>query len=139
MADRETVESLLAKVPLFQGCAKSQLERVSNLMTTLSEPAGRVLTTEGEPGREFIIVLEGEVEVRHGDRLLTTKGAGEFFGEIALLDNRPRTATVVAKTPVTIEVLNRAEFGSLLAEFPDLAAQIMATMAQRLEELEADD
>ena len=139
MADRLRVEDLLARVPLFQNCDMPHLRQIEQLMTTLTAPAGRVLTTEGEPGSEFIIVLEGEVEVRHGDHVLATRGAGEFFGEIALLDNRPRTATVVAKTPVTIEVLNRAEFGSLLAEFPDLAAQIMATMAQRLQELEADE
>ena len=139
MADRLSVEDLLARVPLFRDCETPQLRQIEHLMTTITAPAGRVLTTEGEPGREFIIVLEGEVEVRHGDHVIATRGPGEFFGEIALLDDRPRTATVVAKTPVTMEVLNRAEFGSLLAEFPDLAAQIMATMAQRLAELEADE
>jgi CRP/FNR family transcriptional regulator, cyclic AMP receptor protein len=139
VADRLSVEDLLARVPLFRGCEMPQLRQIEHLMTTITAPAGRVLTTEGEPGREFIIVLEGEVEVRHGDHVIATRGPGEFFGEIALLDDRPRTATVVAKTPVTMEVLNRAEFGSLLAEFPDLAAQIMATMAQRLAELEADE
>jgi CRP-like cAMP-binding protein len=138
VADRLTVEDLLARVPLFRDCDTRHLRKIEHLMTTLAAPAGKVLTTEGEPGQEFIIVLEGEVEVRHGDHVIATRGPGEYFGEIALLDNRPRTATVVAKTPVTIEVLNRAEFGSLLAEFPDLAAQIMATMAQRLQELEAE-
>jgi CRP/FNR family cyclic AMP-dependent transcriptional regulator len=139
MTDHESTETKLARVPLFSGLTKHQLSRIGNLMTTLSEPAGKVLTREGETGREFIIVLDGEVEVRRGDHVLTTRDAGEFFGEIALLDNRPRTATVVAKTPVTIEVLNRAEFSSLLAEVPELSAQIMATMAQRLSELEADE
>lgn len=139
MTEFESTETKLARVPLFSGLTKQQLSRIGNLMTTLTEPAGKVLTREGETGREFIIVLDGEVEVRHGDHVLTTKGAGEFFGEIALLDNRPRTATIVAKTPVTIEVLHRGEFSSLLAEVPDLSAQIMATMAQRLSELEADE
>jgi CRP-like cAMP-binding protein len=139
MTDRGSIDEQLARVPLFHGLTKNQLSRISNLMTTLDEPAGRVLTTEGETGREFIIVLEGEVEVRHGNHVIATKGAGEFFGEIALVDNRPRTATVVAKTPVTIEVLHRGEFGSLLAQLPELSAQIMATMAQRLAELEADE
>jgi CRP-like cAMP-binding protein len=139
VADRLSIEDLLARVPLFQGCETPQLRQIEQLMTTITASPGRTLTTEGEPGSEFIIVLEGEVEVRHGDRVIATRGPGEFFGEIALLDNRPRTATVVAKTPVTLEVLNRAEFGSLLAEFPDLAAQIMATMAQRLAELDTDE
>jgi CRP/FNR family transcriptional regulator, cyclic AMP receptor protein len=139
MTDLDSTESQLARVPLFHDLSKQELGRISTLMTTLTEPAGKVLTTEGEVGREFIIVLDGEVEVRHGDHVIATKGAGEFFGEIALLCNRPRTATVVAKTPVTIEVLHRGEFGSLLAQVPELSAQIMATIAQRLAELEGEE
>jgi CRP-like cAMP-binding protein len=139
MTDRDSTDTQLARVPLFKDLSKQQLARISNLMTALTEPAGKVLTAEGEIGREFIIVLDGEVEVRHGDHVIATKGAGEFFGEIALLCNRPRTATVISKTPVTIEVLHRGEFGSLLAEVPELSAQIMATMAQRLAELEGEE
>ncbi len=106
-------------------------------MTRLDEPAGKVLTREGQQGYEFFIVLEGEVEVRHRDRLVATRGPGEYVGEIALLDKRPRSATVVATTPVLVEVLSRREFMGLLAEAPELSEQIMATMAQRLADLDA--
>lgn len=131
------IDEHLAAVPLFEGLSKKQLRRISSLMTRLDEPAGKVLTKEGQQGYEFFIVLEGEVEVRQGDRLVATRGPGEYVGEIALLDKRPRTATVVATTPVLVEVLSRREFMSLLAEAPELSEQILATMAQRLADLDA--
>jgi CRP/FNR family cyclic AMP-dependent transcriptional regulator len=132
------IDEHLAAVPLFEGLSKKQLRRISSLMTRLDEPAGKVLTREGEQGYEFVIVLEGEVEVRQGDRVVATRGPGEYVGEIALLDRRPRTATVVATTLVLVEVLSRREFMSLLAQAPELSEQILVTMAQRLADLETE-
>jgi CRP/FNR family cyclic AMP-dependent transcriptional regulator len=135
--DRHTwIDEKLAAVPLFEGLSKKQLRRISRLMTRIDRPAGQVLTTEGRQGYEFFIVLDGEVEVRQGDRVIATRRPGDYVGEIALLDRRPRTATVVATTPVSVEVLSRSEFVSLLAEVPELSEQVMATMAQRLVDLE---
>jgi CRP/FNR family transcriptional regulator, cyclic AMP receptor protein len=131
------IDEQLAAVPLFEGLSKKQLRRMSSLMTRLELPAGKVLTREGQEGYEFFIVLEGEVEVRQGDRVVVTRGPGEYVGEIALLDKRPRTATVVAATPVSVEVLSRREFMSLLAAAPELSEQILATVAQRLADLDA--
>jgi CRP/FNR family cyclic AMP-dependent transcriptional regulator len=130
------IDEQLAAVPLFEGSSKKQLRQISSLMTRIDRPAGQVLTTEGQRGSEFFIVLEGEVEVRQGDRVIATRQTGDYVGEIALLDERPRTATVVATTPVSVEVLSRGEFMSLLAEVPELSGQIMATMARRLSDLE---
>jgi CRP/FNR family transcriptional regulator, cyclic AMP receptor protein len=130
------IDEQLAAVPLFEGLSKKQLRRISSLMTRIDRPAGQVLTTEGQQGYEFFIVLDGEVEVRQGDRVIATRRPGDYVGEIALLDRRPRTATVVATTPVSVEVLSRSEFVSLLAEVPELSEQVMATMAQRLVDLE---
>ena len=130
------VDDQLAAVPLFEGLPRKQLRRISSLMTRIDRPTGQVLITEGQPGGEFFIVLEGEVEVRQGDRVIATRRAGEYVGEIALLDRRPRTATVVATTPVSLEVLSQREFVSLLAQAPELSEHILATMAQRLVDLE---
>jgi CRP/FNR family transcriptional regulator, cyclic AMP receptor protein len=132
------IDERLAEVPLFEGLSKQQLRRISSLMTRIERPAGQVLTREGEHGSEFFIVLEGEVEVRQADRVIATRQPGDYVGEIALLDKRPRTASVVATTPVSVEVLSRREFVSLLAEAPELSEQIMATMARRLAELEIE-
>jgi len=132
------IDEQLVQVPLFEGLSKKQLRRISSLMTRIDRPAGQVLTREGEQGSEFFIVLEGEVEVRQGDRVIATRRPGDYVGEIALLDKGPRTASVVATTPVSVEVLSRREFVSLLAEVPQLSEQIMATMARRLADIEAD-
>ncbi len=134
--DHGNTKDWLQKVPLFRGLSKKQLRDISGLATRLHEPAGAVLTKEGKPGHEFIIVIEGEIEVRKGDRVIATRGAGDYVGEIALLDQRPRTATVVAKTPVVIEVIGQREFRTLLAKAPELSSDIMNTMAQRLAELD---
>jgi CRP/FNR family transcriptional regulator, cyclic AMP receptor protein len=130
------IDDQLAAVPLFEGLSRNQLRRISSLMTRIDRPSGKVLITEGQPGCEFFIVLEGEVEVRQGDRVIATRRAGEYVGEIALLDRRPRTATVVATMPVSVEVLSQREFVSLLAQAPELSEHILATMAQRLADLE---
>ena len=134
-----STDERLAQVPLFKNLSKKHLKHIASLATRLDLPAGRQLTTEGEFGHEFIVVLDGEVEVRHGDKVITTRGPGEFFGEIALLENRPRTATVVTKTPVVVEVIGQREFATMLKDEPDVAAQLMSAMAQRLAELEQAD
>jgi CRP/FNR family cyclic AMP-dependent transcriptional regulator len=136
MDRHDRVEARLADVPLFAGLSKKELRTIAHLATYLEEPAGTVLTAEGETGNEFIIVLEGQVDVLQGGEVIATRGAGDYFGEIALMDHRPRTATIVAKSPVEIEVIGRQEFTGMLAEVPELAGKIMATMAQRLADLE---
>lgn len=133
--DHGSTEDWLQKVPLFRGLSKKQLKDISGLATRLNEPAGAELTKEGKIGHEFIIVLEGEIEIRKGDTVIATRGPGDYVGEIALLDHRPRTATVVAKTPVVIEVIGQREFRTLLDNAPELSSDIMSTMAQRLAEL----
>ena len=134
-----TTDQLLARVPLFKDLSKQHLQRVSTLATRIDAGEGKVLTREGQAGHEFIIVLDGEVEVRHGDEVVATRGAGDFIGEIALIDHRPRTATVVAKTPVSVDVIGQREFATLLSDEPELAAAIKKTAEQRLAELEASD
>ncbi|SRR5712692_2693707 len=135
MDRHDRVEDQLARVPLFQGLSKKEMRLISQLATYLDAPAGTELTTEGRPGHEFIIILDGEVEIRRGDRVVAERGPGSYIGEIALLDNRPRTATVVAKTPVSIEVIGQREFAGLLAEVPELSQQLLATVARRLADL----
>jgi CRP-like cAMP-binding protein len=130
-----TTEELLAKVPLFEGLSKKHLQQVSRLATRIDGDAGKVLMREGEVGREFILVLEGEVEIRRGDDVIATRGAGSYIGEIALLEHQPRTATVVATTPVVLDVIGAREFSTLLEDEPEIAAKVRATSAERVKEL----
>jgi CRP/FNR family transcriptional regulator, cyclic AMP receptor protein len=137
MKMQRPTEDLLGEVTLFRDLSGRQRRRIAGLMTRLHEPAGTVLTREGARGAEFVIVLEGAVEVRRGDAVVKTLGPGDYVGEIALLGRQPRTATVVATTPVIIEVLDRREFATLLTDNPELSAELLSTMAERLAELDA--
>ena len=106
--DRQArIEEQLAEVPLFSSLSKKEIRQISQLATPLGEPTGAVLVQEGRIGHEFIIVLEGEIEIRKGDQVIATRRPGSYIGEIALIDHRPRTATVVATTPVSIEVIGQ--------------------------------
>ncbi|HMF82741.1 MAG TPA: cyclic nucleotide-binding domain-containing protein [Acidimicrobiia bacterium] len=131
---RPTTDELLARVPLFRDLSKRHLRQVRSLATRVDVQPGRVLTREGGTGHEFIVVLEGEVEIRRGDKVIATRGAGDYVGEIALIEGRPRTATVVATSPAVLDVIGQREFAELLVEEPEIADRIRATAAQRLEE-----
>ena len=132
MRSHPWIDERLAEVPLFNGLSKKQLRTVSSLATALELPAGKVLMTEGGGGYEFVVIEAGQVEVRRGDRVIATRGPGDYIGEIALVEHRPRTATVVATTPVTIAVIGRREFQGMLDEMPDVAAKIKVTAEERL-------
>ena len=125
-----STDERLARVPLFDGVSKKHLAQISNLMTPVALAAGDVLARQGEIGREFVILLEGEVDIARDGKVIAVRGPGDYIGEIALLDNQRRTATVTAKTDVAAEVLNRAEFASLLEAAPELSSRLMATLAQ---------
>jgi CRP-like cAMP-binding protein len=101
-------------VRLFKGLPKKHLGHVKNQPTRIDPPLGRELTHEDGTGHEFIIVLDGEIEVRWGDDVVARCGAGDYVGEIALIDNGPRTATVAA-TATVLEVIGQQEFAGLLA------------------------
>jgi len=126
----------LAEIPLFQNLSAKQLAAVDRLVTTIDVAAGRELIHQGEPGREFIVVVAGEAEVRRDGNVIAIRGPGTFFGEMALLLDRPRNASIVATTPMTIDVIDRQDFKRLLEEFPDLHAPLLQATAQRLAELD---
>ena len=136
---KRTTEELLAQVPLFKDFSKKHLQKVASLMTRIDVQPGKELTHEGGHGQEFIVILEGDVEIRHGDKVIASRGAGDYVGEISLLDDRPRTATVVATTPAVIDVIGRREFMTLLHDEPEIGEKIKATAEQRLKEIDAAD
>ena len=126
----------LAKIPLFQNLSAKQLADIDALVTTIDVVSGKELIRQGETGREFIVVVEGEAEVSRDGNVIAVRGPGTFFGETALLLERPRNASVIAKTDMTIEVIDRQDFRRLLDEFPDLHAPLLEAMAERLAQLD---
>ena len=136
MSRRTWIDPHLARVPLFQGLSKDELRLVSSLATELTFPAGKQITVEGKTGYEFVVIEDGYVEVRRDGRALASRGPGDYVGEIALVADRPRTATVVAKTPVSVAVIGRPEFRALLDRVPELGAQIRTVAAARIAELD---
>jgi len=132
MRRRVSLREQLRHVPLLESLSDLELTRVARLARRIREPAGELLVKEGEAGHEFLIVLEGEIDVRHGDEVVGTLGPGAYVGELALLEDLPRrTATVRARTPVTIAFIGRRDFERLLSDLPELARQIHETSDQR--------
>jgi CRP-like cAMP-binding protein len=132
---RPSIDDQLARVPLFRDLSKKHRANIAKLATPLELEPGRRLTVEGQAGREFFVVIEGEAEIRRDGQVVAERGPGSFLGEISLLLDRPRTATVVAKTAMTVEVISRSDFRNLLSENPELYEPLLAAVAERL----ADD
>ena len=111
---------LLRRVPLFEHCSKKDLALIAGVADELGLPAGKVLIQEGDRGREFLVIVSGEVEVRRKGRKRGTLGAGNFVGEMALLSKQPRSATVTALTPLVVLVITDRHFIALLDRTPEL-------------------
>ena len=125
---------LLRQVPLFAGCTKRELSRISTLADELALPQGTTLISEGKQGHEFFVLVEGEVEIEARGRKLTSLEKGAFFGEMALISARPRNATVTATSPVRVLVVHEQAFRALLRDSPDIQLKVLKTLADRAAE-----
>ncbi|HKY24554.1 MAG TPA: cyclic nucleotide-binding domain-containing protein [Gaiella sp.] len=123
---------LLKNVPLFAGCSKSELQRIASLADELDLADGATLIREGERGREFIVVASGTVRVTRNGKELRELGAGDFIGEIALVADVPRTATVTATSPVRLLVVTDRAFRGLLEQMPSIAKKVLQSLGERL-------
>jgi len=122
----------LAEVPIFEGCSKKDLQTIARQVREISHEAGYVVATEGDPGAGLFVIADGEADVTIGGKKVNHLETGDFFGEMALLDGGPRTATVTATTPITLYALTEWVFRGLLAEHPTIAMRTLETMASRL-------
>ena len=127
-----TKADLIARVPLFAGLSKSELGQVASLADEIDLPADKVLIREGEGGREFFVLLDGEAEVTRKGKKLATRRSGEFFGEIALVSSLPRIATVTTRKPSRALVIRDVEFRTLLRRTPAIAVKVLEAVADRL-------
>jgi CRP-like cAMP-binding protein len=137
MAKHDAFIDALASVPLFSACSKKDLQAVAKRAEDVRVDAGKVVVSEGAAGAEFFVILDGQAAVaRHGQQVATL-GAGDFFGDLALLDRAPRNATVTAVTPMELVVLGQREFAALIDEVPGFAHKLLAGLARRLRAFDA--
>jgi CRP/FNR family transcriptional regulator, cyclic AMP receptor protein len=137
MARKDGYVDHLAQLPLFSSCSKKDLRLVASKATPLDIPAGRTIIEEGAPGKEFFVIDTGSAVVKRNGRKVATLGPGSAFGELALLDGGPRTATVVAETDLSVLILTRQEFSGLLDEVGGLSRKLMQGLAKRLREADS--
>lgn len=129
---RDAKVKIISGVPLFAGLSKAELARVASITDEIDLPEGKVLIREGDRGREFFALVEGDVEVTRRGKHVTNRRAGEFFGEIALVSDLPRTATVTATSSVRALVVTDREFKALLRASPGIALKVLSAVAERL-------
>jgi CRP/FNR family cyclic AMP-dependent transcriptional regulator len=129
---RDAKIELLKRVPLFAGCSKSELRELAKTADELDLREGTVLTREGRPGREFFVLVEGTARVSKAGRKIAEVGAGDWFGEIALITNSPRTATVTATSPVDVLVITDRRFRTLVETMPSIALKVLSCVGERL-------
>jgi CRP/FNR family cyclic AMP-dependent transcriptional regulator len=131
--------ALIKSAPLFENCSKQELRHIARIADELDLPAGKVLIREGERGREFFVIINGEVEVRRKGRKMATLGPGSFVGEMALLSKIPRVATVTAATPLDVLVITDRAFITLLEKTPAMGVKVARTLAEREDANERSD
>ena len=129
---RDAKVELLKRVPLFAGCSKSELRELAKTADELDIRQGTVLTREGRTAREFFVLVEGTADVTRAGKKIADLGAGDWFGEIALIANSPRTATVTATSPVDVLVITDRRFRSVVETMPSIALKVLSCVGERL-------
>jgi CRP-like cAMP-binding protein len=138
MAPKDQKLELLRSIPLFARLGSNEIQRLGELTDEVDVAAGKVLMRQGESGAEMFIFATGRASVERDGRLIAERGPGEVVGEIALLSDVARTATVTTTEPCRLFVIARREFRSLMDELPSFRLQVLDALAQRIQALEID-
>ena len=133
---RDTYLQHLSAVPLFSALAKKDLQKIAKASDEVDLDEGRVVVAEDTTGHEAFVILEGTARVERNGRKVAELGPGDHFGELALLDGGPRTATVTADGDMEVLVLSKPAFNGVLDEIPTLAHKLLVSLAHRLRESE---
>ena len=139
MASRKEIISHLQQIGLFNRCTASDLKIVARHTETLHAEKGRVIVRQGEDGDALFVLLSGTANVVRDGTSVGSLGAGDYFGELALLDPAPRAATVTATSDVELAVLGLRMFRVLLRELPPLGAKLLGDLAARVRAAGAPD
>jgi CRP/FNR family transcriptional regulator, cyclic AMP receptor protein len=126
-------EQLIKSVPLFSRCTRPELKALATEADELTLPEGRDLTRQGERGREFMVIVDGAARVLKNGRTINELGPGDFIGEIALLRDVPRTATVTTTAETTVLVLTDRAFRRVADKIPSVHKSLVAALSERLQ------
>jgi len=126
---------MLRDVPLFSQCSKRELEMIAGIADEIALEEGTDLTKQGDRGREFGIIVQGSASVTADGKEIATLDQGDFFGEIALVSDIPRTATVTATAPVDVLLVTARDFRRLMRESPGVQTKVLQALAHRVAEL----
>lgn len=133
-------EETLRQVPLFHGLQPKQIKSLANWATTRKYDAGTAIVREGQPGLGLYCIQSGQVRVTRqtpqGEREIRTMGPGQSFGELSLLEDRPRSATITAVDPTTCVLLDKMQFNAELRTHPEIALPLLHVLASWLSEAE---
>ena len=138
MSPKDQKLELLKSIPLFAGFGRRELERLGMLTDQVDLPAGRVLMRQDEAGQEAFIIVRGRAEITRDGRVIAERGNGDILGEIALVDEGPRTATVTLTEPSQLLVVGHRDFHTLMDEMPAVRTQVLESLARRVRNLEPD-
>lgn len=133
-ADEEERFALVVKlrdVAFFEGFSPSDLSRVAELAEEVEAAPGAVVIDQGRVGQECYVIIEGQAVVLAGDEVIATIGPGTMIGEMALVEHRPRTASVIAETPMKLIAFDTEHFATLLREMPKVQARVMEMLGAR--------
>jgi len=133
-SDTDT-SAIIASVVPFDSCSPDELARVARLARVVRLPAGTTLMTQGDPGAEMVIVGDGRASIARNGLVIAERGPGEVIGEMALLSDQPRTATVTLLEDSRLVLIERDGFRELMDEMPAFRERIKASLAQRAREL----
>ncbi len=127
----------LKSIWLFSSCTASEIRKIRGSLDEVVVPEGKVLVEEGRIGLEFFLIVTGAATVSRNGKKVATLGPGGYFGELSLLDRKPRSATVTSDTEMDVLVLSQRQFNSVLQSSPPIARKLLAAMANRVREADA--
>ena len=133
-SEKKAVIPMLQEVPLFSSLEKKGLNTIANSAAKKTYDEGDKIAREGDKALSFYLILDGAVEVRRKNKILAELGRGQFFGEMALFDNQPRSADVIATEPTTCILLTSWALSGVIAGNPKIALQIISELVRRLRE-----
>ncbi|MFQ5794341.1 MAG: cyclic nucleotide-binding domain-containing protein [Candidatus Bipolaricaulia bacterium] len=128
----EEIIKFMQQTPLFSLCSEKELRGLIKTAKEKEFTAGSPIVKQGDRGVGFYLILEGQVDIKRGDRLLTQRGAGDFFGEMALLDGGPRSADVIATEPTRCLALTKWDLRAIVKSYPDVALHMLEELSRRL-------